>query len=72
MVREKIIVIDRIDKPSSFNSQVILKFNRFCPKIKVIAAFSLAKGGISIYLLSVEDRNKALELLPPESFGDGS
>ena len=72
--REKIIVIDGIDKPSSFkNSQVILKeFNRFCPKIKVIAAFSLAKGGISIYLPSVEDRDKALELLSPESFGGGN
>ena len=71
--REKIIITDKVSNPESFkNSEVILKeLNHFCPNIKAVAAFSLARGGISIYLQSVEDRNKILEELPSESFGGG-
>ena len=71
--REKIVIIGKVSNPENFkNSQVILKeLNRYCPDIKAIAAFSLARGGISIYLKSVEDRDEVLKKLTRESFGGG-
>ena len=72
-VREKIIVIDGIETPELYkNSTNILKeFNNYCPGIKATAAFSLARGGVTIYLKSASERDKALEQLSVESFGGG-
>ena len=71
--REKIIVIDGIANPDLYkNSKAILKeFNSYCPKINTSASFSLARGGVTIYLQSSSDRDKALQKLPDESFGGG-
>ena len=71
--REKIIVIDGIANPDLYkNSKAILKeFNSFCPKINTTSAFSLARGGVTIYFQSKSDRDKALQKLPVESFGGG-
>ena len=73
-VRSKIIVIDDIENPNQYrNSQNILKeFNQYCPKIKVSAAFALARGGITIYLNSSKDRESVLNLLPEKAFGNGT
>ena len=71
--RSKIIVIDEIPDSSNFlSSKDILKeFNKYCDEISVTAAFRLAKGGISIYLKSTEDRDSALKKLSKDSFGGG-
>ena len=72
-VRSRIIVIDDIPNSKDFlNSKEILKeFKNYCKDITVTAAFRLAKGGISIYFKSKEDRDKALEKLSEKSFGGG-
>ena len=72
-VRSRIIVIDDIPNSKDFlNSKDILKkFNNYFKYITATAAFRLAKGGISIYFKSKEDRDKALKKLSEKSIGGG-
>ena len=77
--RKKILIIDNISQPSLFSDsrKIIQEFRKYCKaekkedKIKVCAAFGLARGGVSIYFEKSEDRDKALSKLPKESFGGG-
>ena len=68
--RDKIIVVDNIDKKLFKSSRDILKEIRaVAPDIKVSQAYLLAKGGLAIHLHSQEDRCRLFDLLPPFPFG---
>ena len=69
-VRSKIIIVDSVDKDNFKSSRDILKeIHNFAPDLLVDQAYFLAKGGIAIYLFSVEDRDILFEVLPVNPFG---
>ena len=67
------MVIDNIPDQTFWKSKEILReINRFCfPRIKVVQAYSLARGGVAIHLESSEERDRLLSTLPPASFLGG-
>ena len=72
--RSKIVVIDNIpDQTFWCSKQILREVNRFCsPRIKVLQAYSLARGGVAIHLESTEERDRLLSALPPASFLGGT
>ena len=71
-IREKIIIIDELDKPQDFrHSSTILKEIKKVSDQKVELAYPLSKGGIAIHTESKDSRNSLVDLLSAVSFGGG-